>query len=118
MNKTKTIIICALAVVMLGVGGVTFALINQSASSAQSQQSANSSIEFTAESGKNVLSQLKSHFSVETQDTSYGPYVVAINGKKAGSNQFWVFYVNGQMSQKGAIDYITSGGEQIKWQLQ
>lgn len=121
MNKTKTIIIGAFAVALLAIGATTFALINQPQTNAQpaaSQQLASDSVEFTAEASKSVLEQLKARYSVETQDSYYGAYVVAINGKKAEGSQFWGFYVNGEMAQKGAADYITNGGEQIKWQLQ
>lgn len=67
--------------------------------------------------GKTALELLKAGAEVETQDSSYGEYVVAINGVK-NSGQFWLFYVNGAAATVGAGEYVTTNGETIEWRLE
>lgn len=67
--------------------------------------------------GKNALELLKSAHTTETTTSSFGEYVNSIDGKKPESNQFWAFYVNGELAQVGAGDYQTKSGDVIVWKL-
>ncbi len=123
MNKTKKVILGVFTLVAVLIGITIGILINSSnnnnSAQAESNQSASdNSVEFTAEAGKTVLDQLKSQANVETQDSSYGEYVVAINGNKSDGAKYWTYYIDGQMAQQGAADYITTGGEKISWRLE
>jgi hypothetical protein len=83
------------------------------------QTKATDHISYKGAEGKNALELLKTHATVVTKDSSYGPYVVSINGLDGGSSgKYWTFYVNGQMSSVGANDYATKAGDSIEWKLQ
>lgn len=122
MYKIKTIAAGTIAAVLVALGVVTVVLLNQPKPLAGEQQHTtqvhSEQITFTAKPGKNVLDQLRKQVPVETEDSSFGPYVTAVNGKKAEGGKYWTFYVNDQMAQKGAADYITGGGEKITWKLE
>lgn len=49
-----------------------------------------------------------------------GGFVTSINGisqdKEAGS--YWIYYINGEMGQVGAGEYIVQEGDQITWKLE
>ena len=125
--KTKTSIIAVFGAVVVAIGVTTVVLINQPAKAPEQQVAATQSqpkdnprlVTFTATKGKDVLTQLKSHATVVTKDSQYGPYVDTINGIKGGTDgKYWSFYVNGTLAQKGAADYVTTGGEKIEWKFE
>lgn len=89
------------------------------ASKVEPQVKASTVIQFTATNDKTVLEQLKAREKVITKDSQYGPYVESINGIKGGTdNKYWTFYVDGQMANIGAGEYITKGGEKIVWKFE
>lgn len=126
--KTKTLPIMAVfGAVAIAIGVTTVVLINQPAKAPEQQSAAPKSqveqqtklVIFTAESGKNVLEQLQAHATVVTKDSQYGPYVDSINGVKGGTDdKYWSFYVDGQLAQKGAAEYVTKGGEKVEWKFE
>ncbi|KKP86592.1 MAG: hypothetical protein UR87_C0015G0003 [candidate division CPR3 bacterium GW2011_GWE2_35_7] len=66
------------------------------------------SVIYQGEDTKNALELLKSKENVVTKQSSFGEYVNEINGIKGGTdNKYWIFYVNGKMSEVGADDYVT-----------
>jgi len=77
-------------------------------------------IRFTGVAGKTVLEQLKQTAEdVTVKDSSYGPYVEAINGLRGGEdNKYWTYYVDGQMANIGAGEYRTTGGEEVVWKFE
>lgn len=71
---------------------------------------------YIGEPGQSVLDQLKREAKVETKQSTYGTLVEGINGVMNGTDgKYWLFYVDGQMADKGADAYITKGGETIEW---
>lgn len=69
--------------------------------------------------GKTALELLKAGHDVQTQNfAGIGEFVTSIDGKASGSTHFWAFYVNGQMAQTGAGQYVTQNGELIEWKLE
>lgn len=128
MNKIKTIVTSVLALSAVALGVTTLTLVEKPSTTAvkgaetvtqQGLPAQTTEVSFTAVRGSSVLDQLKKHATVETQDSSYGPFVTAINGVKGGAdNKYWSFYVNGQLAQKGAADYLPDGGEKITWKLE
>jgi hypothetical protein len=125
--KTKTTVMAVFGAVAIAIGVTTLVLINRPIKAPVQQVAASETVtktqanlvSFTAEKGKNVLEQLKSHATVVTKDSQYGPYVETINGIKGGTDgKYWSFYVNGSLAQKGAADYITEGGEKIEWKFE
>jgi hypothetical protein len=126
--KIKTTIIAVFSAVVLAVGVTTAVLINskpaqpdpQAVAEAQKVEAAQSErLEFTAEADKTVLEQTETKARVETKGSDFGPYVDSINGLKGGTdNKYWSFYVNGELAQKGAADYVTEGGETVEWRFE
>lgn len=129
-NKTsKTLVITFVVAAVLALGGVaTWLNILRGESdkkdintTQQANQPADpNKISFVAEANKPVLEQLQAqNRTVEVKDSQYGTYVDSINGKKGGTdNKYWTFYVDGQMADQGAADYITKGGEKIEWKFE
>lgn len=134
MNKTKTIIITAFAAVAVAIGVTTVVLVNQPAGApADNQQNTSTQqtqaetqaenneylVSFTAEADKSVLDQLKTHAEVVTKDSSFGVYVDSINGVVGGTDgKYWAYYVDGEMAQVGASEYVTKGGEVVEWKFE
>jgi hypothetical protein len=129
MNKIKTIATSSLAVVAVTLGVATLVMVAEKpapvavkgaeTTTQVSVPQAQTELTFTAQKGTSVLDQLKARASVETKDSSYGPYVTAINGVQGGTdNKYWSFYVNDTLAQKGAAEYMPEGGEKITWKLQ
>jgi len=76
-------------------------------------------VEFTAVKDKTILAQLKTHAEVGVKDSQYGPFVDSINGVKSGtSGKYWSYYVDGQMANVGAGEYMAKGGEKIVWKFE
>ena len=126
-NKTKTILISAFAAVAVAIGITTVVLVNQPTNPGNNTQQAevvdqkdDNLVSFTAEANKSVLDQLKANnTSVETKEASFGVYVESINGKVGGTDgKYWSYYVDGQMAQVGAGEYITKGGELVEWKFE
>ncbi|MGD2247432.1 MAG: DUF4430 domain-containing protein [Candidatus Methanofastidiosia archaeon] len=47
-------------------------------------------------------------------------FVTSINGiaQDAGANKYWMYYINGEMAQVGAKEYIVQNGDEITWKLE
>jgi hypothetical protein len=130
-NKTKKLLIIALALVAVAAGGLAWTLsqpdkantnkTNQSpaASPAKTTEQSIEPVAYDGQEGKNALELLQQHATVVTKDSSYGPYVDSINGVRGGANgKYWAFYVNGQMAAVGAADYATKPGDSIEWKFE
>lgn len=124
-QKIKTIVTGGFTAAVLAAIVITAVTVNQHKLPATSavqgaqatQQQADDRVTFVATKGKNVLDQLKEHANVTVTQSQYGPFVDAINGQKQ-DGKYWSYYVNGQMAQVGAADYVTQGGEKIEWKLE
>ena len=68
----------------------------------------------TGRSGETALEVLDSLTEVEESDG----FVTSIAGLEAGDDQFWAFYVNGEMAEEGAATLVTDDSDEIEWQLE
>jgi len=76
-------------------------------------------VTYEGKDGKTALELLKKLHKIETEDyAGMGEFVTAIGGVKSDSNNFWAFYVDGEMAMEGAGDYKTKNGEKIEWRLE
>ncbi|MGN0071238.1 MAG: DUF4430 domain-containing protein [Atopobiaceae bacterium] len=69
-------------------------------------------------SGSSVLDALQAAgYSVDTQNTQYGIYIVGIGGVEASSRdrKGWVYAVNGVEPSYSAANYALSSGDSIAW---
>jgi hypothetical protein len=123
--KIKTTLLTAFSAATLAIGVIAVVVINQPAKVAPPPTVATVKgdqaqvVTFTAKRGQDVLTQLRQHAAVVTKDSAYGPYVDAINGVVGGTDgKYWSFYVDGKLAQKGAAEYVTTGGETIQWKFE
>ncbi len=70
--------------------------------------------------GKTAMEILEAKHKVETKDYGdLGKMVISIDGVAATDGEnFWAFYVDGQMAAEGASTYQTNDGETIEWKLE
>lgn len=78
------------------------------------------SIVYQINEGKTSLDLLKKYSKVETKGEGVNAYVVAIDGKKALSEnkEYWAFYVNGKLAEVGAGSYKLKQGDKIEWKIE
>ncbi len=78
------------------------------------------SLTYQGENGLTVLALLKKHtYKVSVKQSSYGPFVAAIDGVQGGAGgKYWIYYVNGKQAAVGAGAFKTKNGETITWKFQ
>lgn len=54
-------------------------------------------------------------YTYDIQDTSFGPYLAAINDDVAEGSKGWLYRVDGVLPNIGAADFVLSGGESVLW---
>jgi len=52
-------------------------------------------------------------FVIMVEETSFGPFVQAIGKKQGDKQRFWAFWVNDEMSEVGAGEYLIQAGDRI-----
>lgn len=74
---------------------------------------------YAGQDGKTALELLKIAYPNSTTKTSgsLGEYVTGINGREAGSSEFWELFVNGTSSSVGASAYVTKSTDTLEWKL-
>jgi|GEM_PF-1122524 len=76
-------------------------------------------VQHSGREGYSALDALKLLTDVETKKTDFGPFVISINNVSANQDEeFWAFYVNGEMANEGASTYMTVDGDEIEWRLE
>ena len=116
----KNILLTIAALLTIG-GGSAYLIANQPEPTPQVsiQQQVEKEISYRGVEGKNALELLKSRYDVNTEDfPGVGEMVKTIDGKTPTDKQFWGFYVNGEMAQVGAGDYITKASDKITWKIE
>jgi len=108
-------------VAALGLGlwsKVTKHEVNANVNSASSTNAATSYL-YPGRDGKTALELLKVAYPDTTTKSSgsLGELVTSINGKEAGSNEYWEFLVNGVAATVGAGSYVTKSTDMIEWKL-
>jgi cell division protein FtsB len=77
-------------------------------------------VSYEGKDGKTAMELLEKKHKVETKDYGdMGKFVISIDGVKATDGEnFWAFFVNGQMATEGASTYQTKTGDKIEWKLE
>ncbi|MFA6423535.1 MAG: DUF4430 domain-containing protein [Patescibacteria group bacterium] len=129
MRKTN-ILVLVLVVALAGVLLVNSNKKNENANQAQtntnqgqvlgaSDEKVNSKlVSYVGEDGKTAYELLKKNATVEAQESTAGAFVQSINNVKNTDKEFWIFYVNGEMSNSASDKYITKVGDKIEWRYQ
>jgi hypothetical protein len=130
MKRSKIQLIIAVIIFVVGVSALSV-YIDQTTRSASNQTqtmkesakkpiAGRTEITYQARPGITSLAQLKEEASdVITTKSKYGELVESIEGHKGGTDgKYWSFYVNGEMAQVGAGDYIQQKGDLITWKFQ
>lgn len=72
-----------------------------------------------AKQDENALSVLTRTHNVQTKHFSFGDVAESIDGNRGGTDgRYWIFYVNGKMSEIGAGEYKVKNGDVVIWKLQ
>lgn len=79
--------------------------------------SANTTLIYKGEEGKDALTILKEKAKVEQEASGL---VVSIDGRKADDKkrEYWGFYVNGEMASVGPAEYQTKDSDTIMWKIE
>lgn len=68
----------------------------------------------SVESGSHVLDILKEYCDVEESDG----FVESIDGISQGGEHYWMYYVDGEMANVGAADFVLEDGQKVEWRLE
>lgn len=109
--------IVAIIVIMILIG-VGLDRMNQNKKPMQGNVATIPSISLDCSAGQTALATLKGKTDVQTQDSTSGSIVDSINGVKNDSSNFWIFYVNGQISTSSPDSYNCQNGDKIEWRLE
>jgi len=76
--------------------------------------------EFDFESGMSVLMVLeKSGLKLKIQEYDFGSFVEGIDGVGGnGEDKYWVYYVNDEVGQVAADNYMLEAGDNVKWNFE
>ena len=77
----------------------------------------NKEVSYQGKEGQSAFDILKSKYKVESNSSSLGVMVTAIEGVKQTDKEFWLYEVNGTQPDVGADKYVTKNTDTIKWQL-
>ena len=111
-----------LALVLLAVIIVVgYIVINQGRvkqEARQNQEQERKTISYEGVEGKNAIELLKENHQVDAQISDLGAFVSSIDGTQNSSDTFWMFYVNGKLSEVSADQYTTKTGDKIEWKYE
>ncbi|MBX4186889.1 MAG: DUF4430 domain-containing protein [Candidatus Doudnabacteria bacterium] len=91
---------------------------NQNQGIAVGEPNPSAPVEYAGQDGKNALDLLKQSHRVEVKSYSFGDMVMSIDSIAPDAKHFWAMYVNGQLSQVGASQYISKSTDRISWKLE
>jgi hypothetical protein len=117
MKQKRTLHYAAIAVI-LAFGLYLLVPRTNNTVTAPTTQEQVTEISYKGEDGKTAFELLDANYDIETKQYDFGPMVLAINGRKANSDEFWAFYVNGELAQVGAAEYQTKATDTITWKLE
>ena len=74
-------------------------------------------ISYVGITGKTALDLLDTRAAVVQAASGL---VISINGRKADNSQheYWAFYINGKVAERGPKEYITKDGDKIEWKIE
>ncbi len=132
MKKQLTIGVLLLA--LLGLGGFSYfnnsndqSPVNEVDTQVVEQQERSAieivpdgkSVSYDGVEGETALKTMSELTDVSTESSDFGEFVTAINGLAADStNEYWAFYVNGELASVGAGSYTSMQGDKIEWKLE
>lgn len=114
------VIAIIILIALLGLAGfyasknAKSAVDNNSIQNVEAQQAFN----YDCDEGKTALASLQEKAQIETQDSTVGIWVQSINGTSNNEDHFWMFYVNGELSQTAPEQYTCKVGDKIEWRYE
>lgn len=72
-------------------------------------------VELSGRDSTSVLTLLEEKHEIVSVSSAMGTFVKAIDNVENSHFAFWLYSVNGEMSDVGADKYITSDGDTVKW---
>ncbi len=114
MNVAAIVIVIGL----VGVGGHFLGRYNEKHAQVTPAVESVQTFVYEGVEGKTALELLKEKADIQAQESSIGSFVTSINGTENTSEQFWMYYVNGEQALVGADQYQTKNGDQIEWRFE
>ena len=114
------IVAIVVLIALVGIGGHFIGKYeeNKKGDTASSQISGVQTFSYEGENGKTALDLLKSKADAQVSESSFGSFVISINGTSNSDNQFWMLYVNGELATTGADQVQTKDGDKIDWRFE
>lgn len=70
--------------------------------------------ELTVEKGTSLLEIMQESYEIVEEDGM----ITSIEGYEQVENEkYWMYFVNGEMANEGAADYMPENGDEVKWTL-
>lgn len=105
--------------IIIGIFGKNYTTSSQDSTQGVgvTQQQTAETVSYHGVEGKDALTLLKEHASVEQVSSGL---VTVINGRKADdkAHEYWAFYVNGKLAEKGPKEYRTHSADLIEWKIE
>jgi len=117
-NKKPLVIGLGIVIVVIAIASSILLRLDIGFSSSTDQvvQTSQERIIYQGKEGVDALTLLKENAEVIEENG----FVQSINGYQASEEgqEYWAFYLNGQLSQIGANQYITKDGDEIVWKIE
>jgi hypothetical protein len=78
----------------------------------------NQEVHYLGENGKNVFELLQKSHDVEYSKTDLGIFIVSIDNLKSTGTNYWIYYIDGKMSNIAADKYVTKNNQIITWKYE
>jgi hypothetical protein len=66
----------------------------------------------------NGLELSKSELDLKYEETSFGVFIIAINGIEASDDYFWALYLNGNFAEQSVDKLNLNKGDKIEWRYE
>lgn len=118
ISLSNVIAIVVVIVIIVAIGFGVDKYTKARTKGAQPAVAAAQTVAYDCAEGKTALDVLKTTAKTNVQDSSLGAYVESINDTANSENQFWIFYVNGQIGTVGSDQYTCKDGDKIEWRYE
>lgn len=113
-NDKKWII--GLVVVVLIAGFFAFKDIQKSQRITDTKQ--NKYVQYQGENEKSVFELLTQKHDVEYSQSDLGVFVESVDSLSNSDNEYWIYYIDGEMGMTAADKTITQNNQNIEWKYQ
>ncbi len=119
MKNKELIVAVVISTLFLGIGIYKVTdKTKETPTSVVEEQKNPKLIQYEGKEGKSAFELLKANSQVVASESPLGVFITEINGIKNTNEEFWLFYINGELAPVGADKYITKDGDTIEWRFE